>query len=205
MPLDRAYSDRFEGYFNEKRSPAPKFGTSARNTLLAPNLFGGGYGTEPNAPHNIVTTAVGPRKIETPRPHTPCAVFGSSRRNDLWASSPPVSASYVHEGRSITPPASRTLSHSNNVSRDNTVAGSPPGPQSYKPPVSEFETTKVTQMEQRLMTAKFLREGVHTPRAYVAGGSKGGAISRSARKTVFSTISSPAPGPTAYRPKYGLV
>lgn len=86
MPLDKPFVERFQGYFNERRSTAPKFGTSSRNTMLAPNNFGNGFGTIPKNKSNITATDVGPiaTNSEVVKHHVAAAVFGTAKRQDLW-------------------------------------------------------------------------------------------------------------------------
>jgi hypothetical protein len=202
MPIDQPFRQRFEGFFNERRSQAPKFSTASRNTLLTPYHFGGGFGTEPKAAHNISTTPVGPRSYTPTTRHAPSATFGTARRADLFGNS----ISGVAD-RDAPEPSKRpqTRGHRQQPSRHQSPQREHdpryPGPQSYKTKRSDFEIAKPIARDIHELNAKFAHDGTHTPRHYIPG-SKGGAIPRSPRLTAapFST-----PGPAAYHPRYGLL
>ncbi|CUG07549.1 Hypothetical protein, putative [Bodo saltans] len=208
MPIDQPFRQRYEGYFNERRSQAPKFSTASRNTLLTPYHFGGGFGTEPKAPHNVTATPVGPRSYTPTTRHTPSATFGTARRTDVFGSN----ISGVAE-RSASPAASSRRPQTGAVGyrQQSFRHQSPqrghedslrfPGPQSYKTKRSDFEIARPIAKDLHALNAKFAHDGTHTPRHYIPG-SKGGAIPRSPRLT---TTPLNTPGPAAYHPRYGLV
>lgn len=198
MPIDRPYRQRFEGFFHERRSVAPRFSTAARNTVLTPYHYGGGFGTEPKAPHNLTGTHVGPRCYTPPTRHAPSATFGTARRTDVFGNKEiAADVSPVSSRRSRTyRDSSFHESHSPQRREDRA-----PGPQSYKVNRSDFEVALRTSQDARVLNAKFAQDGTHTPRQYIPG-SKGGVIARSSRSM---HAPSDTPGPAAYHPRYGLV
>jgi hypothetical protein len=216
MPIDppSMYRERFEGYFNERRSVAPKFSTASRNTLLTPYHYGGGFGTEPKSNHNLSGTPVGPRAYTPPARHTPCATFGTARRLDVFG---PKDSDTRNSGgvREMAPSSSRRRNNNNTESyRENFLdertlrsrkrnEESQPGPQSYTTNRSDFDLSHPKAHDTRLLNAKFAQEGAHTPRPYIPG-SKGGVIPRSSRRNLSQEAAS-MPGPADYHPRYGLV
>jgi hypothetical protein len=208
------FDDAPSGYFSAKRSPAAKFSTASRGLDA---LFGQG-----------AAASVGPYGSRPPSAHSYRATFGTSPRRELWPirrdpvapqsnnQQAPQGSPSIHPTGN-TQPRGVSFSQSSRFPIDSSSRlerhSGAPAPHAQTPTtsnrsVAEEAVKQRYTREAMQLRAIYAREGIHRPRSYqvsaVSGQSRGGAIPRSGRAKSCFDVSSSSPGPSAYKPLYGL-